>query len=415
MSAAVLCAVRGPGESAVVRALGEQRGLEVSRRCADLAELLAAAAAGLGSVAVVSTDLPGLDREAVRHLHGSGVWVVALADDRAGWTPDRVARLDVDAVVADESPAAVVDAVAGAVERATRGSTPGVRPDVPAPESAPEPEPAAAGRLVTVWGPTGAPGRTTVALGVAAELAEEGALLIDADPYGGTVAPAIGLLDEAPGIAAACRAAATGRLDPATLAATTPRLDGGLRVLTGISRADRWPELAPSALEDVWATARALTAWTVVDTGFGLEEDEALSYDTRAPQRNGATLSALRAADLVLVVGGGDPIGLQRLVRGLADLDKAGVTAPRRVVVNRVRAATAGPRPGEAIREALARYAGVGQAHLVPDDPAACDSALLAGRLVAEHVPGAPVHRALAQLAGVVRAALPAAAASTAH
>lgn len=406
MSAAVLCAVRGPGESAVVRALGEHTGVEVSRRCADLAELLAAAAAGLGSVAVVSTDLPGLDREAVRHLHGSGVWVVAVADERAGWTADRLARLDVDAVVTDDTPESVVGAVAGAVERALRGSVPGSRVDVPEPVVVPPPS-GPAGSLVAVWGPTGAPGRTTVALGLAAELATDGALLVDADPYGGTVAPTIGLLDEAPGIAAACRAASTGRLDAAALAAMTPQLDCGLRVLTGISRADRWPELAPAALEEVWAGARVLATWTVVDTGFALEEDEALSYDTRAPQRNGATLSALRSADLVVVVGAGDPIGMQRLVRGLAELDDAGVTAPRRVVVNRVRASTAGPRPGEAVRDALARYAGVGQVHLVPDDPASCDAALLAGRLLAEHVPGSPAHRALVELAGAVRTALP--------
>lgn len=406
MSAAVLCAVRGPGESAVVRALGEHTGVEVSRRCADLAELLAAAAAGLGSVAVVSTDLPGLDREAVRHLHGSGVWVVAVADERAGWTADRLARLDVDAVATDDTPESVVGAVAGAVERAQRGAVPGSRVDVPEPVVVP-PASGPAGRMVAVWGPTGAPGRTTVALGLAAELAADGALLVDADPYGGTVAPTIGLLDEAPGIAAACRAASTGRLDAVALAAMTPQLDCGLRVLTGISRADRWPELAPAALEEVWAGARALATWTVVDTGFAIEEDEALSYDTRAPQRNGATLSALRSADLVVVVGAGDPIGMQRLVRGLAELDDAGVTAPRRVVVNRVRASTAGPRPGEAVRDALARYAGVGQVHLVPDDPASCDAALLAGRLLAEHVPGSPAHRALVELAGAVRTAVP--------
>ena len=63
-----------------------------------------------------------------------------------------------------------------------------------------------------------------------------------------------------------------------------------------------------------------MAAWTVVDTGFALERDEELSYDTMAPRRNGATLSALEAADVVLAVGAADPVGMQRLVRGLGEL-----------------------------------------------------------------------------------------------
>ncbi len=185
-----------------------------------------------------------------------------------------------------------------------------------------------------------------MALGLAEALAGDGCLLVDADTYGGTVAPMIGMLDEAPGIAAACRAAATGRLDRVALGAMTPVVVPGLRVLSGISRPERWPEVPDAHLEEVWAAARELDPWTVVDCGFALERDEALSYDTRAPQRNGATLSALAEADLVVVVGAADPIGLQRLVRGLMDLDDLGPTAARLVVVTKVRATVAGSRPG---------------------------------------------------------------------
>ena len=52
---------------------------------------------------------------------------------------------------------------------------------------------------MAVWGPTGAPGRTTVAVGLATELASRGrgTLLLDADPYGGAVAQHLGVLDQA--------------------------------------------------------------------------------------------------------------------------------------------------------------------------------------------------------------------------
>src|SRR5665811_1845214 len=136
--------------------------------------------------------------------------------------------------------------------------------------------------------------------------------------------------------------------DRASLAALTPVLDNGLRVLTGMSRADRWPELPAASLEVVWSVARELAAWTVVDCGFAIEQDGALSYDTRAPRRHAATLSALSAADIVVVVGAGDPVGLQRLVRGLGELSGLGLVAHRVVVVNRVRASASGPRPAEA-------------------------------------------------------------------
>lgn len=402
-TSAVLCAVRGGQEAAVVRGLSAAPQLSVSRRCADLAELLAAAAAGLGDLVVVSADLPGLDREAVRHLHESRAWVVALWDEAAGWPAERAGRLGVDAVAEAASASAVVGTVLTLTEQGRRSARPDPqpRPTVPSPEVLPGA--GAGGRLVAVWGPTGAPGRTTVALGLAETLAGDGCLLIDADTYGGTVAPMIGMLDEAPGIAAACRAASTGRLDPVGLASLSPALSPGLSVLTGIGRAQRWTELPVAHLEEVWSAARSWRPWTVVDCGFSLERDEALSYDTRAPQRNAATLSALAEADVVVVVGAADPIGMQRLVRGLMDLDELGPLGSRVVVVNKVRASVAGSRPGEAIGQALARYAGVTAVHLLAWDPTGCDAAVLGGRLLGEVARGGPLHRDSGALAGAVR------------
>ena len=101
--------------------------------------------------------------------------------------------------------------------------------------------------MVAVWGPTGAPGRTSVALGIAGELAELGfpTMLIDADVYGGVVAQLLGLLDEAPGLAAACRLANNGTLDLPGLAELAVQVRPGLRVLTGIARAERWLRFHP--------------------------------------------------------------------------------------------------------------------------------------------------------------------------
>ncbi|MBC7291586.1 MAG: hypothetical protein H5T83_09690 [Actinotalea sp.] len=430
MSTGVLCALRGDLETTLVRALDASPGLEVTRRCADLAELLAAGAAGLGAVAVVGSSVAGLDREAVRHLQSCGVHVV-LVDLGALPGEPEASALGADLVVPAVEVEHVVARLQALLADGERTGTGPGRPDRVAPAGAvagPDPSAGTApreapgageedgpggedrGAVVAVWGPTGAPGRTTLAATLAAELASRGpggdVLLVDADTYGGSVGAVLGLLDEAPGLAAAVRAATGGHLDVATLARLTPLVHDGLRVLTGISRAARWPEISDAGLEVLWPACRRLAATTVVDTGFCLEEDEVLSYDTRAPRRNAATLSALAAADVVVVVGAGDPLGIQRLVRGLGDLADGPAPARRRVVVNRVRPGTAGPRPAEAVRDALRRYAGVEDVHVLPDDPAACDAALLAGRSVVEQAPGSPLRRAVARLADDVLAAV---------
>ncbi|MBU4214618.1 MAG: hypothetical protein KJ792_08190 [Actinobacteria bacterium] len=406
MGDTVLLALPGATESLVVQAAEASGGaVVVVRRCADTAELLAAAAAGVGRVAVCSPELPDLDRDAIEALQVAGLRVLLLADLSRG--PGRRAiglgadRVQVAPADAQAAAAVVVEITALVREEAPATPMRGV-PTVAVPS-------VARGRLVAVWGPTGAPGRTTLAVNLAAELAAAHGttVLVDADTYGGSVAQVVGLLDEAPGLAAAARAAAQGTLDLATLARLAPVLAPDLRLLSGIARADRWSELTGPALDVVWRLARGLAEWVVVDTGFSLEQDEVLSYDTRAPRRNAATLSALEAADLVVVVGAGDPVGMHRLVRGLSELTDAGVVGERMVVVNHVRASVAGPRPAAAVREALARYAGVERVHVVPEDREAFDTALREGRMLREVTPGAAGRRAVAELAVRVVAAVP--------
>ncbi|WP_051569776.1 AAA family ATPase [Cryptosporangium arvum] len=252
--------------------------------------------------------------------------------------------------------------------------------------------------MVAIWGPAGAPGRTTVAIGLADEAARLGVstLLVDGDTYGGVVAQCLGLLDEASGLASAARLADTGRLTPTTLAALARAITPNLRVLTGLSRAERWPEVRPEALTAVLDQARVLCTLTVVDCGFCLEQDEELVYDTAAPRRNGATVAAVECADTVLAVGTADPVGLQRLIRGLAELKEF---AEPEIVINRIRR---GPIPGDPARQvatALERFAGVRGVRTLPYDRQAVDRALAEGRTLAEVAEKSRLRRALTELA----------------
>lgn len=417
MTVPVLTAVTGATWEAELVAGLERTptGIRVVRRCVDLADLLAAAAAGTARAALLSAELRRLDRDALSRLAAARVAVVGLHSPGDEVAEARLRQLGLRHVLpADCPPALVADAVAAALQDHTAAPQQGFAysqplaglPDEPsAPDQSSEPAERGGGRLVAVWGPTGAPGRTTVAVGIAGALATTGtsALLADADVYGGVVAQVLGLLDEAPGLAAAARMANNGSLDLPALARVAPVASPRLRVLTGIARAERWPELRPSALEQVWELARGLAEVTVVDCGFCLELDEELAYDTAAPRRNGATLATLRQADLVLAVGSADPVGLQRLVRGLTQLREVLPGVLPRVVLNRVRRSVIGADPHRQLREALERYAGVRDPVFLPEDGESLDRALLRGALLPEAAPRSELARALAELAaGVV-------------
>jgi Flp pilus assembly CpaE family ATPase len=434
MSRSVVTAVSDRWEGALVTTLERGTDARIARRCPDLADLLAVAGSGLAEIAMVSADLRGLDRSALDDLRECLVTVVGVYPPGDEIAELHLRQLGVSTLITADASGEVIQEALDALD----GQHVPEGPTVPGPQAAwvadgsgsvgvgPQPEgrpvssrgsessagtsgldsddgPDNVGSIIAVWGPAGAPGRTTVALNLASELARLGqpTLLVDADTYGGCIAQSLSLLDEAPGLAAATRSADQGSLDLAVLARLAPEVIPGLRVLTGIPKAERWPELRAAPLEHVLTLSRRLGRFTIIDCGFSLEDDEELSYDTLAPRRNAATLTSLAVADRVLAVGAGDPIGLQRLVRGLQELGSVASPAPL-VVINRVRAAAVGPRPERSIRAALDRFAGIDELRFIPDDTASLDDALLTGRLLAESAPESAVRQAMLGLASEI-------------
>jgi Mrp family chromosome partitioning ATPase len=401
--------------NAFVPGLEQLRGpVTVVRRCEELAELMAACQTGLARAAIIAPGAVELTASLADRLRFAGVVIVALTDG-----PIAPAIEGIEYVASTAGPATLADAVSRAVERfdasaRPRGSLAYADPlDVP--EAAPSPidtgdgsaDGPADGRVVAVWGPAGGPGRTTVAINMAAELAAAGTsvLLVDADTYGASIGASLGLLDESAGLAQACRIADQGGFGGAVLGRTAVSVaikGGRLRVLTGITRPDRWPELRPAALGRVLEAARSLAEVTIVDCGFCIEADEELSFDTLTPRRNGAALRCLEMADSVIAVGGADAIGVPRLVKGLAELADIVPTAAPRVVFNKVRAAAVGRAPETQLREAWERFGpAAGISAFLPVDVAAADQALLAGTALLETAPGSALRHAIAALAGV--------------
>ncbi|HET7385243.1 MAG TPA: hypothetical protein VFJ19_01110 [Nocardioidaceae bacterium] len=396
MAVPVLVAAAGAGWEAEALDVLARGGPSVvlHKRCVDLADLLASASTGLASVALVSPSLGGLDADSVSGLHRAGLGVLLVAaDTEIAAENGRLHRLGIRHVLE----AADLDRLPAAVRAAADDAGP-TRED--APPTAADAAVPGAGRLVAVWGPAGAPGRTTVAVGLAAELAGRGeTFLVDADPYGGTVAQHLGVLDEVSGLLAAARAANSGRLDGDALAGYAREVGTRLRVLTGLPRADRWAEVRGSAFQEILDVATGLATTVVVDVGFNLEQRAGEPFTGSAPHRNQMTLSALEHADEVVVVGAADPVGLARLARGLVELHDVLPSTGLRVVVNRNR-----PSLGWAERDIVGMVEGFltpRAVHFLPEDRAAADRALMAGRSLAESGDCA-LSRALADLARAV-------------
>lgn len=260
-------------------------------------------------------------------------------------------------------------------------------------------------RIIAVWGPHGAPGRSTVAIQLAVELTRSGrsCALIDAD----TVAPALALLlglgDDAPGIAAACRRAELGGLDAAELSRIATRVEtsaGALDVLGGLNRPSRWPELSAARMSIAMRLCREWVDETIVDVSASFDTDEEISDDLTGPRRHAATTTVLREADLVVAVTAADPLSISRFLRDHAEL--RGLIGPSTriaVVANQVRPGPLGVDARGQIRRALERFASITDVTFLPFDQRAADSALLHARPMADVTPRSALVSAIRRLA----------------
>jgi MinD-like ATPase involved in chromosome partitioning or flagellar assembly len=604
----VVTAVQGAIEGRIAQILTHTEGIALVRRCADTAELLGVAQAGIGTVAVVGADLPGFDRELVSLLRVQGVEIVALndPDDQfscerlralgitvsvsptdideklaqtvaeagarnnagtvaalgiSGATTSDVLRADAsqpesssgqatngrdtshgadesvrdqeaddieltvrrdevsharsgdspasatsspedpqpsdhDQALADWSYAAqqLIEETADVLRRESLGILPtrlpgslpqgfapdrGVQdgltsaqeifapsglksgtPDVPlpppsqpaafAPEpSAPEGRSGHHGKIIAVWSGHGAPGRSTIAAGLAYALSRgvtqrteatgssamnmrqtqgavnqakrrsrllgsrrsdakrytgEHTILVDADTYAPSLAQGLGLLEESSGLALACRHANQGTLDTATLADSAMNVAENLTLLTGLPRPDRWDEIAHYALEAVYEQVKHDAPWTIVDCAPPLDQDKSIAFDSHAPQRNAATLTTLEYADLVLIVGKADPVGIKRLIDAISQFKERHPDRPYLVVVNQAPLRVTGKDRRSQIVKALRRFADEDAPYFIASDQNIAHSALEWGKAVTEGRTKGDLPSALESLAAMISA-----------
>jgi MinD-like ATPase involved in chromosome partitioning or flagellar assembly len=296
---------------------------------------------------VVDAALGWVDRDLVATLQRAGIDVVGVGATTNGG--DGLGLIGVAPTVEAEELARILAGLGPA-------RVPGATDDLPG-----------AGRIIVVWGAPGAPGRTTVAVHLAIESSRRGrrTLLVDGDAWSASIAQLLELA-ESPSVAQAARLAARGW--PTPLADCVQAGPDGLQVLTGLPRAELWPEVTPEAWRAVLLAAAETFDTVVVDVAAPVEEDEELVADRLPFRRNLMTTVALDHADLVLLVASADPVGLRRGVIAHRQLgERSSTTAPElAVVLNRLPRSA---RHAQDCSRAVERWVGGPPSALLPFEP----------------------------------------------
>jgi len=242
--------------------------------------------------------------------------------------------------------------------------------------------------LIAVWGPTGAPGRTTLAVALAGAfvaLGQPRTLLVDADLGRGTVAAHLG---EEPGgaLSSACALRAPPGQPCAPGHLRRPRRAGPW-LLAGLTLPEQWPEVAPARLGRLLDDLRAHYAPLVVDLGAALPPDP----------RGEGHLVALRASTRILAVCAASVVGVQDFLLQFRRLEEVlGEEGRGRVgvILNHV-------EPGDVprYRRQVEGPLNVPVVAHVPHDHASVRHALTTRRPLTQDSPRAPASVALLRLA----------------
>lgn len=356
----VLLALRGNLETEVVTSLSQAKPpIPVARRCADLAEVLAAAQAGVGSIAIINDA----DMTFVHELHSCGVQIVAVGAGENG------RERGIDAICspfASDVIACVQSLIRNPISVA--GENKVARPENPRHQ----------GRLVAIWGSAGSPGRSVVARDLAAEFAvrafegntrsqgrknlrgrsgsnkkrslrrfaprddgggvvssrdDEGGvvssrddgkgrtarqtLLIDADTYSPSLAQLVSLNQESSALIAAARHINMGKISVGTVADLCVDI-AGFSFLAGLNVGSRWREVPSPVARELFMQAKKGWDVTIVDIASQAERRD-FSYDD---ERDGVACELLELADDVVIVGQAGVLGVRRLLGCLDEAEK---------------------------------------------------------------------------------------------
>lgn len=259
------------------------------------------------------------------------------------------------------------------------------------------------GHVIAVWGTSGAPGRSTTAINLAAALQNQPGvpslkvILIDADTYAPSIAHALGMGTDVSSLSAIARYVARGELHAEHIEQALQQSNDGMKVITGLSSPHRWREAAPSTLTQCIRAAREYADYVIVDVAAG-SLDPLDEFGRFNVGRDEGIAAVLNAADVVMLVARSDAEGLHRLMYSL-EWFHTHISGPQlRIVANMVCEERAGSRPAQAIAQALAPYLPGEDISLVAEDPHVLKAQLQGTSLHTTH-PSSPAAQAFNELA----------------
>lgn len=225
--------------------------------------------------------------------------------------------------------------------------------------------------LVCVWGTNGSPGRSSVAINLSFSLASKNfpTLLVDLDAIVPSLAPALGLVSEVPGVSSLVHDALKGRLSQESIEKNVIEVNPGLHVLTGISNPKRWPELRTEGLIQVLKLCSQMYANIICDLSAVLPEstDSSLN-DLDIFRRFDHIPRVLEISARNIFVLSATPLSLIRASEALEALQEINKSEPL-IILNKVNEINLGQKYESTVEAILGRWVNSGSIYRIPDRP----------------------------------------------
>lgn len=225
--------------------------------------------------------------------------------------------------------------------------------------------------LVCVWGTNGSPGRSSVAINLSFSLASKNfpTLLVDLDAIVPSLAPALGLVSEVPGVSSLVHDALKGRLSQESIEKNVIEVNPGLHVLTGISNPKRWPELRTEGLIQVLKLCSQMYANIICDLSAVLPEstDSSLN-DLDIFRRFDHIPRVLEISSRNIFVLSATPLSLIRASEALEALQEINKSEPL-IILNKVNEINLGQKYESTVEAILGRWVNSGSIYRIPDRP----------------------------------------------
>jgi len=225
--------------------------------------------------------------------------------------------------------------------------------------------------LICVWGTNGSPGRSSVAINLSFSLASKNfpTLLVDLDAIVPSLAPALGLVSEVPGVSSLVHDALKGRLSQESIEKNVIEVNPGLHVLTGISNPKRWPELRTEGLIQVLKLCSQMYANIICDLSAVLPEstDSSLN-DVDIFRRFDHIPKVLEISSRNIFVLSATPLSLIRASEALEALHEINKSEPL-IILNKINEINLGQKYESTVEAILGRWVNSGSIYRIPDRP----------------------------------------------